>query len=112
MDSRTAGAEPGEIVEPADQTLRFRAHAPDYVEGFKKDPIVGTLAQILADPWLHGWTDNDLSGHRFDQWMLGAHTRDTGLLMYVADEGQFWWVVGYLSPAPIALLTPWREPPI
>jgi hypothetical protein len=80
--------------------MKFRAHCPGFVDGFTHPGVSGTLAEILADPWVHSWSQ-DANFHR---WSLSDNC-----LIAEQNGGDKQWVVGYLDPPPIGELPEWVE---
>ena len=87
-------------MTPRPATMTFRAHCPGYVEGFSHPGVEGTLAEVLADPWVHGWSQLP----DFHRWSLSGNC-----LIAEQDGGDSQWVVGYLTPPPVGELPVWQE---
>jgi hypothetical protein len=82
--------------------MKFRAHCPGYVDGFSHPGAEGTLAEILADPWIASWATDPT----FHRWSLSENR-----LIAEQDGGDSQWVVGYLDPPPVGELPTWVESP-
>ena len=80
--------------------MKFTAHCPNYVDGFKHAGVDGTLAEVLADPWVKQWSDSP----DFHRWALSDNC-----LIAEQHGGDSQGVVGYLTPPPIGELPEWHE---
>jgi hypothetical protein len=87
-------------------SVEIRQYIPSFIEtrAQRKSAIVETPADLDRVDWIRRWRQN--TGHTFTRWMQSVDPR---LLIAVYDEGNYWWVVGFMS-GELPGLEEWSSP--
>jgi len=76
--------------------MRLLQHVPTFVDGVEPKIASGTLAEILASPWVADWLTSCVEA----QFM---RSKTTLMVDGWRDGKRWWWVVGYFDEPPTGL---------